>query len=400
MKPILLRTQYRCHPLISSISNRLFYNDQLLDGVNAEERKPLVDFIPTLCFYDVANGKEECSQDGSYFNTSEAKFVVTLIKSLLESEIEPKQIGVISQYKSQLTAINNSLSADGATSQKELAGIQISTVDAFQGGEKDVIILSCVRTKHIGFIDCERRTNVALTRAKRHLCIVGRGKMLSSNALWKKILTICRDSPLGLQSSESYVKEWKERRPKTDGSSSGPKKRRNSRKGGGPGGIRTTPKLSNRTLTGQTVDTCKSVTASGQTKTKRPASIELNEIFESNSNVACGENDCDDIDWGPTITISDNDPVPEAFDDNDDIINTNEDEFLNSDNDVKEIEILSDSRLDVADDNIGECCEGKKDLGREETAGKQVHDLGKNCCSEYVFDDDFLLDSELCNMEY
>jgi len=46
-------------------------------------------------------------------------------------------------------------------------------VDAFQGGEREVIILSCVRTAGTGFIDSPRRTNVAITRAKRHLFVVG-----------------------------------------------------------------------------------------------------------------------------------------------------------------------------------------------------------------------------------
>lgn len=212
-EPILLRTQYRCHPRISSIANRLFYDGNLLDGVTTEDRKPVVDFLPTLCFYNVSKGKEECSQDGSYFNKNEAIFVVALIKSLLESEVDPTQIGVITQYKSQLATITNSLMSDEETSHKEFKGIQISTVDAFQGGEKDVIILSCVRTQHVGFIDCKRRTNVALTRAKRHLCIVGCGKMLSSNSLWGKIITFCRETKDGVQSSELFIRQWKERKP-------------------------------------------------------------------------------------------------------------------------------------------------------------------------------------------
>ncbi|XP_022807075.1 protein ZGRF1-like [Stylophora pistillata] len=208
-EPTLLRTQYRCHPTISAISNTLFYGNKLLDGVMAEDRSPIVDIVPTLCFYNVARGKEKCGRDGSYYNDEEAKFVVFLIECLLESWVEPAQIGVITLYKSQLNSISNHLAASRATSNAELKSVQISTVDAFQGGEKDLIILSCVRTDHIGFIDCDRRTNVALTRAKRHLLIVGNFKMLSCNNVWGKVIEHCRGFPGGLCNSLDFVEKWK-----------------------------------------------------------------------------------------------------------------------------------------------------------------------------------------------
>lgn len=207
-EPTMLRTQYRCHPAISGISNRLFYENKLLDGVTAEDRTPILDLVPTLCFYNVGKGKEKCGRDGSYYNEEEAKFVVFLIECLLESGVEPAQIGVITLYKSQLQTISNSLTASRATSHVELKAIQISTVDAFQGGEKDLIILSCVRTDHIGFIDCDRRTNVALTRAKRHLLIVGNLKMLSCNTVWGKVIEHCQSFADGLCHSQDFIKKW------------------------------------------------------------------------------------------------------------------------------------------------------------------------------------------------
>ncbi|RMX43744.1 hypothetical protein pdam_00023690 [Pocillopora damicornis] len=195
-EPTLLRTQYRCHPTISAISNTLFYGKKLLDGVTSEDRSPIVEVVPTLCFYNVARGKEKCGRDGSYYNDE-------------ESGVEPAQIGVITLYKSQLNTISNHLTASRATSNAELKSIQISTVDAFQGGEKDLIILSCVRTDHIGFIDCDRRTNVALTRAKRHLLIVGNLKILSCNNVWGKVIEHCRGYPGGLCNSQDFVEKWK-----------------------------------------------------------------------------------------------------------------------------------------------------------------------------------------------
>ncbi len=69
--------------------------------------------------------------------------------------------------------------------------VQISTVDAFQGGEKNVIILSTVRTSESAFMHNEPRINVALTRAKRHLIILGNRNLLLMNELWSKILWDC-----------------------------------------------------------------------------------------------------------------------------------------------------------------------------------------------------------------
>lgn len=64
----------------------------------------------------------------------------------------------------------------------------MSTVDAFQGAEKDIIILGCVRTKSLGFIEDARRLNVAITRAKRHLIVVGKESLLRRNQNWRYII--------------------------------------------------------------------------------------------------------------------------------------------------------------------------------------------------------------------
>ncbi|XP_031561752.1 protein ZGRF1-like isoform X2 [Actinia tenebrosa] len=204
----LLRTQYRCHPTISAVANRLFYEGHLVDGITPEDRTPLVSFSPTLCFYDVSRGQEKCGRDGSYYNEQEAEFVVFLVGCLLESGLEPEQLGVITLYKSQLVTISSHLAQSRLASHKQLKAVQISTVDAFQGGEKDVILLSCVRTDHVGFIDCGRRTNVALTRAKRHLLIIGNKRMLSSNELWRNVIEECRAQPDGVVLDEHFKSSW------------------------------------------------------------------------------------------------------------------------------------------------------------------------------------------------
>ncbi|OXB84823.1 UNVERIFIED_CONTAM: hypothetical protein H355_015945, partial [Colinus virginianus] len=103
-KTILLRTQYRCHPAISAIANELFYEGNLIDGVSEKERSPLLDWLPTLCFYSV-NGLEQTERDNSFYNMAEVHFTVKLIKSLIASGIDGSAVGVITFYKSQMCKV-------------------------------------------------------------------------------------------------------------------------------------------------------------------------------------------------------------------------------------------------------------------------------------------------------
>ncbi|KAL8206933.1 UNVERIFIED_CONTAM: Protein zgrf1 [Gekko kuhli] len=196
-EPVLLRTQYRCHPAISAISNNLFYEGDLLDGVSEMDRNPLVDWLPTLCFYNI-NGSEQMERDNSFHNMTESFFTVKLIQSLIASGIEGSMIGVITLYKSQMSKICNLLAAVD-TDASQIKAVQVSTVDAFQGAEKEIIVLSCVRTRQVGFIDSETRVNVALTRGKRHLLIVGNLNCLRKSKLWESVIQHCAGSKDGLQ---------------------------------------------------------------------------------------------------------------------------------------------------------------------------------------------------------
>ncbi|XP_069711214.1 5'-3' DNA helicase ZGRF1 isoform X2 [Phaenicophaeus curvirostris] len=218
-EPVLLRTQYRCHPAISAIANELFYEGSLIDGVSEKERSPLLDWLPTLCFYSV-NGMEQIERDNSFYNMAEAHFTIKLIQSLIASGIEGSTIGVITLYKSQMYKIQNLLGSVHSEAFK-IKAVQVSTVDAFQGAEKEVVVLSCVRTRQMGFIDSEKRMNVALTRAKRHLLIVGNLACLSRNRLWGRVIQHCKGWENGLQHVSQceqqlddilkcYLEKWKE----------------------------------------------------------------------------------------------------------------------------------------------------------------------------------------------
>ncbi|XP_067895868.1 5'-3' DNA helicase ZGRF1-like isoform X2 [Heterodontus francisci] len=196
--PIMLRTQYRCHPTISALTNELFYNGNLIDGLSPSNLNPLLDWLPTLCFYNV-KGHEQLDMDGSCHNLEEATFTVKLIQSLIASGIKGSMIGVITLYKSQMHKLCGLLNNTAQRDLAEIKAVQISTVDAFQGAEKEIIILSCVRTRQVGFIDSEKRMNVALTRGKRHLLIVGSLTCLRNNRLWERVIHHCEVRENGLQ---------------------------------------------------------------------------------------------------------------------------------------------------------------------------------------------------------
>ncbi|XP_008565241.1 PREDICTED: protein ZGRF1 [Galeopterus variegatus] len=201
-KPVLLRTQYRCHPAISAIANDLFYEGNLMNGVSETERSPLLEWLPTLCFYNV-KGLEQIERDNSFHNVAEATFTLKLIESLIASGIAGSMIGVITLYKSQMYKLCHLLSAVDFD-HPNIKTVQVSTVDAFQGAEKEIIILSCVRTRQVGFIDSEKRMNVALTRGRRHLLIVGNLACLRKNRLWGRVIQHCEGREDGLQHASQY----------------------------------------------------------------------------------------------------------------------------------------------------------------------------------------------------
>ncbi|XP_058859011.1 protein ZGRF1-like isoform X3 [Acipenser ruthenus] len=243
-KPVLLRTQYRCHPAISAIANKLFYDGALIDGITDSDRSPLLDWLPTVCFYSV-KGTEQIQNDGSFHNIEEAVFTLKLIQSLIASGIEGSMIGVITLYKSQMYKLSNLLHSDTYCDHSEVKHVQVSTVDAFQGAEKEIIVLSCVRTKQVGFIDSEKRMNVALTRGKRHLLIVGNLHCLRKNKLWERVICHCEGRDSGLQHSyqlegqlDSIMKAYLDKKNEERGNTKakkGPKtKKRNEVTSGSP----------------------------------------------------------------------------------------------------------------------------------------------------------------------
>ncbi|KAL3619416.1 Regulator of nonsense transcripts 1-like protein [Castilleja foliolosa] len=198
VKPIRLQVQYRMHPALSEFPSNSFYEGTLQNGVTINERQsPGIDFpwpVPNRpMFFYVQMGQEEISGSGtSYLNRTEAANVEKIVTTFLKSGVVPNQIGVITPYEGQRAYIVNYMSRNGALRQQLYKEIEVASVDSFQGREKDYIILSCVRSNEhqgIGFLNDPRRLNVALTRARYGIVVLGNPKVLSKQPLWNGLLT-------------------------------------------------------------------------------------------------------------------------------------------------------------------------------------------------------------------
>ncbi|KAI9372596.1 P-loop containing nucleoside triphosphate hydrolase protein [Aspergillus egyptiacus] len=195
--PIRLNVQYRMHPNLSEFPSNMFYEGSLQNGITSFDRlRREVDFpwpimdSPMMFWSNLGN--EEISASGtSYLNRTEAANVEKIVTRFFKAGVHPKDIGIITPYEGQRSYIVSSMQATGTFKKEHYKEIEVASVDAFQGREKDFIILSCVRSNDhqgIGFLSDPRRLNVALTRAKYGLVILGNPKVLSKHPLWNCLL--------------------------------------------------------------------------------------------------------------------------------------------------------------------------------------------------------------------
>ncbi|XP_050226584.1 uncharacterized protein LOC126676426 [Mercurialis annua] len=197
-KKHLLNTQFRMHPSISSFPNREFYGGQIHDAPTVKERKYQKQFLPgtmygTYSFINIAQGLEQSNDGLSKKNMVEVAVISEMVARLFTEFTKTSKrmsIGVVSPYKAQVKAIQNRI---GKTYSENVDfSVSIRSVDGFQGGEEDVIIISTVRCNgngSVGFLSNHQRANVALTRAKYCLWILGNAStLINSNTIWKKLV--------------------------------------------------------------------------------------------------------------------------------------------------------------------------------------------------------------------
>jgi ATP-dependent RNA/DNA helicase IGHMBP2 len=188
-----LTTQYRMHQAIMEFSSREFYAGELIAHASVAghlladlpgiERVPLTE--TPLEFIDTAgaNYNEELEPDGeSRRNPEEAALVERKVDALIGAGVAPSEIAVISPYSAQVRLLREKFGEDGP---------EVDTIDGFQGREKEAVVLSLVRsnaTGEIGFLGDTRRMNVALTRARRKLIVIGDSSTIGGHPFYSRLL--------------------------------------------------------------------------------------------------------------------------------------------------------------------------------------------------------------------
>ncbi|KAG3192601.1 hypothetical protein PC128_g10464 [Phytophthora cactorum] len=208
--PSMLRVQYRMHPFLRDFPSKRFYGGMLTDGPSVMERVQKVcpgvyartSFQPFL-LYDVENSREE-DMNGSKYNRVEAAFCVSLCQNMFETCADVRNnkwsVGFVSPYKEQVRVLRQEIARSGIPAS---VSIEVNTVDGFQGREKDVIVFSCVRSSKrggIGFLRDIRRLNVAITRARFCLFVVGNVNTLVRDVTWAALVKSARDRRLIIRS--------------------------------------------------------------------------------------------------------------------------------------------------------------------------------------------------------
>jgi superfamily I DNA and/or RNA helicase len=200
--------QYRMHAAIMAFSSEVFYEDELVADASVAEhllcdlpgvaREPLT--ATPLAFIDTAGAgyDEGLEPDGeSRRNVEEAGVALRKATALLAAGVAAEDIAIISPYAAQVRLLREQLGD---------SGVEIDTVDGFQGREKEAIIISLVRSNtagEIGFLADERRMNVALTRARRKLIVIGDSATIGGQAFYQRLLQY-------FELHESYKSVWEE----------------------------------------------------------------------------------------------------------------------------------------------------------------------------------------------
>lgn len=202
----LLRN-FRSHPDILKVPNEMFYGSKLQASANEMISHSLLRWeelpqkgVPLLFHGVLGKDVRECNNP-SYFNPDEIRIVLSYVVSLLDGKnglqrrVKESDIGIVSPYRKQVLKLRSLLDKRGHTD------VFIGSTEEFQGQERLVMFITTVRSNpslvggdvhhHLGFLKNPKRFNVALTRAKALMVIVGNPYTLSEDACWNRILEFC-----------------------------------------------------------------------------------------------------------------------------------------------------------------------------------------------------------------
>ncbi|XP_042505468.1 uncharacterized protein LOC122082032 isoform X2 [Macadamia integrifolia] len=222
---VMLTEQYRMHPEISQFPSLHFYENKLLNGDQMGSKSaPFHEnaYLGPYVFFDITDGQEHHGKNSgslSLYNECEADACVEVLRFLKKrypSEFVGGRIGIISPYKSQVSLLRSRFSSVFGPSIT--ADMEFNTVDGFQGREVDILLLSTVRASDlssnfkdpgiasstIGFVADVRRMNVALTRAKLSLWILGNARTLQTNQNWAALVKNAKSRYLVMSVARPY----------------------------------------------------------------------------------------------------------------------------------------------------------------------------------------------------
>nr|XP_016441854.1 PREDICTED: DNA-binding protein SMUBP-2-like isoform X1 [Nicotiana tabacum] len=206
----MLTVQYRMHELIMNWSSGELYDNKIEAHSSVashmlyhlEDVKKTPSTESTLLLIDIAGCDMEDKKDeeDSTLNEGEAEVAIAHAKRLVESGVRASDIGLITPYAAQVVFLKKLKS-----NEDKLKEMEISTVDGFQGREKEAIIISMVRSnskKEVGFLSDRRRMNVAVTRARRQCCLVCDTETVSGDKFLKRLIEYFEEHGEYLSASE------------------------------------------------------------------------------------------------------------------------------------------------------------------------------------------------------
>jgi ATP-dependent RNA/DNA helicase IGHMBP2 len=181
----LLKTQYRMHKDIMSFSNLKFYNNAL-EAHESVAMRGIGGLFPSVEFIDTAGcgyAEQESEENSSRSNPEEAHLLMRHFNQLKLDLSDQSSVGVISPYRGQIDILSDLFNDEKM--------VTVNTIDSFQGQERDVIYLSLVRSNdrsEIGFLKDYRRMNVAMTRARMKLVVIGDSATLGNDSFYSDFL--------------------------------------------------------------------------------------------------------------------------------------------------------------------------------------------------------------------
>lgn len=193
----LLKMQYRMNEQIMKFSSEWFYNN-MVESAPTVSHRGILDYDTPMMWIDTAecDGKEEfVGENFGRINRAEAELTLQTLQQYLEKIGKQRileesiDVGIISPYRAQVQLLRKELrKREFFRPYRHL--LTVNTVDGFQGQERDIILISLVRSNDggdIGFLRDLRRMNVAITRARMKLIILGSSETMTSHPFYKKL---------------------------------------------------------------------------------------------------------------------------------------------------------------------------------------------------------------------